>query len=78
MSACHSLSWAPVTWYTASKNATHMEKLIKNSNSNQEISKSIVNNMDLKDATEESLSTPTELLKAVFIFDTTMSTEIEK
>lgn len=34
--------------------------------------------MDLKDATEESLSTPTELLKAVFIFDTTMSTEIEK
>lgn len=55
-----------------------MEKLIKNINSNQEICKSIVNNMDLKDATEESLSTLTELLKAVFIFDTTMSTEIEK
>ena len=61
-----------------------MEKLIKNCNSNVEIRKSIVNHGDLKETIEESLSTPIDLLKAVFsklgvkenifkIFDATMS-----
>ena len=61
-----------------------MEKLIKNCNSNEEICKSIVNHVDLKEAIKESLSMPIDLLKAVFsklalkIFDAITDAEIEK
>ena len=61
-----------------------MEKLIKNCNSNEEICKSIVNYVDLKEAIKESLSMPIDLLKAVFsklalkIFDAITDAEIEK
>ena len=43
-----------------------MKKLIKNYNLNEEIRKSIVNHADVKEAIEESLSMPIDLLKAVF------------
>ena len=43
-----------------------MEKLIKNCKSNEEIHDSIINHVDLKEANEESLGMPIDLLKAVF------------
>ena len=43
-----------------------MKKLIKNYNLNEEIRKSIMNHADVKEAIEESLSMPIDLLKAVF------------
>ena len=63
--------------------------MIKNCNSNEEIHKSIVNHPDLKEAIEESLSTPIDLFKAVFrklglkentfkIFNAATSAEIKK
>ena len=62
-----------------------MKKLIKNYNLNEEIRKSIVNHADVKEAIEESLSMPIDLLKAVFSkqntfkrFDVATSSEIEK